>query len=130
MQIRHETLNQALLECVQVCGGSKAVGAALWPAKGVEAGRTRLLACLDDGRPEKLSPDEVLLLARMAREKGCHAYAEWVAHDLGYQPPQPADPDDVLADLLRKQNELAALQVASSQRIEKLLKRKAPRGGE
>jgi hypothetical protein len=126
--MHHETLNQALLECVQVCGGSKAVGVALWPAKGVEAGRTRLLACLDDTRPEKLSPDEVLLLARMAREKGCHAYAEWVAHDLGYQPPQPVDPEDALADLLRKHNELRAQQIASSERLERLLKRKLQRG--
>lgn len=119
----HESLTDVLIECVKACGGSKAVGVALWPAKGIEAAQRQLLACLNSDRNEKLSPEEVLHIAKLAREKGCHAYAEWVAHDLGYSKPNPIDPEDELAELLRQNNELRARQIASSDRIEKLLQR-------
>lgn len=36
------------------------------------------------------------------RAKGCHAYAEFVAAELHYAAPQPVEPRDELADLLRQ----------------------------
>ncbi len=119
----YENVNEVLIDCVKACGGSKVVGIALWPAKGVEAAQRNLLACLNADRNEKLSPDEVLLIARMAREKGCHLYMEFLAADLGYTVPAPVDPEDELAELLRRSNELRAQQIAASDRVEKLLSR-------
>jgi hypothetical protein len=83
-----ESFNDALIDCVKVCGGSKSVGVAMWPALGVEAAQRRLLACLNPERNEKLGPEEVLMLMRMARERGCHAALEFICADLGYRPPE------------------------------------------
>lgn len=97
-----ESINDALIECVKACGGSKAVGVALWPAKGVEAAQRQLLACLNPERNEKLGPDEVLLLLRLARDKGCHAGMQFLATTLSYAEPVPVEPKDE-ADELRRQ---------------------------
>lgn len=96
-----ESINDALVECVKACGGSKVVGVALWPSKGVEAAQRQLLACLNPDRAEKLGPEESMLIARMAREKGCHAYIEQIAAELSYSMPTPIEPHDELGELLR-----------------------------
>ena len=97
-----ESLNDALIECVKAIGGSKVAGLALWPAKGVEAAQRQLLACLNTERAEKLGPDEVLHLLKLAREKGCHAGMQYLAHALSYSEPQPIEPADQADELRRK----------------------------
>lgn len=116
-----ESLNDALIEAVKACGGSKVVGVALWPAKGVEAAQRALLACLNPERNEKLGPDEVLHLFRLAREKGCRVGMEYLCETLGYAAPQPVEPKDELAELLRQRQASAAKAAAQDQRIEQLL---------
>jgi hypothetical protein len=116
-----ETLNDAYIEAVKVLGGSKAVGVMLWPTKGVEAAQRHLLACLNPDRAEKLSPDEALHIERMARRRGCHVLALYRAHDLGYAPPQPIEPRDELAELLRESIESARETQRRQERIESLL---------
>lgn len=97
-----ETINDALIECVKALGGSKSAGVALWPAKGVEAAQRHLLACLNPDRAEKLGPDEVLHVLRLARERGCHAGMQYLAAALSYAEPMPVEPRDE-ADELRRQ---------------------------
>ncbi len=116
-----ESLNDALIEAVKACGGSKAVGASLWPAKGVEAAQRSLLACLNPDRNEKLSPDEVLHIERMAREKGCHVIAQYRNATLGYAEPVPVDPQDELADLMRQYLARKEAEASKDERIERLL---------
>lgn len=100
---RVQSLTDTLIECVKaVPGGSKAVGPALWPEKDPVAAQRLLLDCLNDDRPQKLSPEQVILVARMARERGCHAYACWVAESLSYAPPVPVEPRDLADDLQRQ----------------------------
>jgi hypothetical protein len=96
------SFNDALVDCVKACGGSKVVGIALWPAKGVEAAQRHLLACLNPDRAEKLGPDEVLHVMRLARERGCHAGMAYLAQELSYCEPTPVRPRD-RADELRRQ---------------------------
>lgn len=117
----YETLNDALIECVKACGGTKAVGVAIWPAKGVEAAARHLYACLNPERNEKLSPDEVLLIARMARDRGCHAYMEYLSQSIGYAKPVPVEPESELVILMRESNELRKRQIAMSEKVERLL---------
>jgi hypothetical protein len=124
----HESLNEVLIECVRAAGGSKVVGFAIWPAKGPEGAQRHMLACLNTDRQEKLSPEETFLIARRAHDKGCHLYAEYLAHEIGYEPPVPAEHEDALLDAIRRNNDLRAAQIASSDRVEKLLKRKLARG--
>lgn len=97
-----EDINDCLIACVKAAGGSKHVGHKLWPEKLVDAAQRHLLACLNDSKPERLTPDQVVYVAQLAREKGCHAYAEYVAETLGYALPVPIEPRDELDDLLRQ----------------------------
>lgn len=97
-----DSINDALIECVKAAGGSKAVGVAIWPAKGVEAAQRHLLACLNPERHEKLGPDEMLLVLRMARERGCHAGMRFLCEALSYTPPVPTRPADEADELRRR----------------------------
>lgn len=116
-----ESLNAALVECVKACGGSAMVGAKLWPEKTPEAAQRLLLDCLNEDRPAKLSPEQVLFVLRLSREKGCHVGINFIAESLGYAEPVPIDPRDELTELLRQSNELRAQLLRSSERIERLV---------
>jgi hypothetical protein len=122
---RFETTTEALVACVKAAGGSKQVGFKVFPEKTVDQAQRHLLNCLSDGRPERLTPDQVVLIARLAREVGCHAYAEHVAETLGYADPQPVEPKDELADLLRQFNASTQQHAEVAARLERLLQQQA-----
>lgn len=117
-----ESWNDALIECVKACGGSKSVGVALWPAKGVEAAQRQLLACLNPERNEKLGPDEVLHLLRLARERGCHAGMQYLAEALSYAEPVPIEPKDEADELRRQLLEMGRDLQSKLSRLEQLEK--------
>ena len=95
------TMTDMLLECVKSAGGSKVVGSQLWPEMLVDQAHRKLLDCLNDDRPHRLTPDQVLMVASMARAKGCHAFMIFCAGRLHYDAPIPRDPKDEAAELLR-----------------------------
>lgn len=97
-----ETLNEALIECVKACGGSKQVGPVLWPEKAPDAAQRALLDALNNERPAKLSPEQAMLIFRLARAKGCHVGMQFMAADLGYTMPTPVEPRDERAELQRQ----------------------------
>jgi hypothetical protein len=115
-----ESLNDALVECVKACGGSKAVGPALWPTKDVDAAQRHLLACLNPDRSERISPEGVLLILRMAREKGCHAGMQFVCAQLSYAEPVPIEPKDEADELRRQYIEATRTIARMAERIERL----------
>lgn len=102
----NESLDEALVEAVKACGGSKVVGVALWPSKGVEVAQRSLLNALNSERNEKLSTDEIVHIARLARDRGCHVVMEYLAQALSYSMPNPIATIDEHAELLRQHNEL------------------------
>jgi len=116
-----DTATDAIIECVKAAGGSKAVGHKLWPEKTVDAAQRHLPACLNDSKAERLTPDQVLLVAQLARAVGCHAYANYCARRLSYAEPQPIEPRDELADLLRQSIEARRESQQRDERIERLL---------
>ena len=116
----HESLADALRECISVCGGTKAVGAKLWPEKEPDAAGRILADCLNDAKREKLSPEQVMLLLRMARAKGCHAGMVYLSRELGYSDPQPVEPEDERAQLQREYIEAAKAMARMAARIESL----------
>lgn len=93
----HESLADALRECVNACGGTKKVGHILWPDKEPD-----VADCLNEAKREKLSPEQVLWLLRKARAAGCHAGMVFLARELGYSDPQPIEPEDERAKLQRE----------------------------
>jgi hypothetical protein len=103
-----ESLNQALVECVKAAGGSANVGPKLWPEKTREAAQRLLLDCLNEDRPSKLSPEQVLLILKLARDRGFHGGISYVLDSLGYAPTNPIEPKDEAAEVFR--------QIAESQR--------------
>jgi len=115
----HESLNEALIECVKAAGGSKTVGHKLWPEKAVDAAQRHLLACLNEDKPERLTPDHLLMLLRLARDKGHHGGLAYMAAQLGYAAPQPLEPRDEAAELMRQYIEAVAEQKRTADRMER-----------
>lgn len=99
-----DTINDAIRDTVRALG-PKTVAQALFPAKKPEAAERYLDDCLNPGREQKLSIDEILVIARMGREKGIHLIATYINRDVGYTDPMPVDPEDEKAELQRQFNE-------------------------
>jgi hypothetical protein len=118
-----ESLNQVLIDCVKAAGGSAIVGAKMFPEKTPLSAQRTLLDCLSEDRPAKLSPEQVLLVLRLAREKGCHDGMNFIADDLGYGTPVPIEPRDEVADLMREFNASVEKQAALADKIQKAASR-------
>lgn len=101
-ELFHESLTSALSDCVRALGGAKAVGHAMRPEKTIDDARKWLLNSLDDGRAEKLSPDQVVWILRESRKVGCHAGIAYITRACGYADPQPTEPEDERAALQRQ----------------------------
>lgn len=123
----HESLADALRECVAVCGGMKAVGAKLWPEQAPDQAGRHLSDCLNDAKREKLAPEQVLLVMRMARERGCHTGMVYLSRELGYTDPQLVEPEEEKAKLQRDYIEAARAMSKMAARIEALEQRPALR---
>jgi hypothetical protein len=118
-----ESLNQALVECVKAAGGSANVGPKLWPEKTREAAQRLLLDCLNEDRAAKLSPEQVLLILKLARERGYHDGIAYVLDSLSYSPTTPIEPRDESAELQRQFMESVRMQAAIVERMEKAASR-------
>jgi hypothetical protein len=97
-----ESINEALITCVKVCGGSKQVAAAMWPDLAPDNAQRKLLNALDENRAEKLSPSQAMFIFKLARNKGYHDGMAFVLADMGYAAPIPIDPRDEATELLRQ----------------------------
>lgn len=117
----YESLNHALIDAVKALGGSKVVAARLWPEKDPLAAQRHLLACLNEDKPERLSPDHLMLLLRMARDIGHHGAFAHMSHMLSYAEPQPINPRDELTELLREYREFRRGDSAMAERIERAI---------
>ena len=115
-----DNFTAALVECVKALGGSKQVGPQLWPEKTPDAAQRLLLDCMNDDRPAHLTPDQVMLVLRLARAKGCHTGFAFMASELGYAPPVPIDPRDEVAELQRKFIAATASMAELAERLQQL----------
>lgn len=116
----YESLNDALDACVKACGGAKAVACRLWPDKTPEAAHRLLLACLNESRDEKLGPDQMLFILRLARERGFHAGMNFIARDSGYADPTPIEAEDEKARLQREFIEAQRSMTRLAERMERV----------
>jgi tRNA(Ile2) C34 agmatinyltransferase TiaS len=115
-----ESFNQALIDCVKAAGGSAIVGKKVFPEKSPEAAQRALLDCLNEDRSAKLSPDQVKLVLRLARDKGHHGGIAYLLTDLGYSPTTPIEPKDEAAELSRQASELLAAAERITERLQRL----------
>lgn len=113
-------INEALIDTVKALGGSKQVAPLLWPTKAPEAAQRVLLDCLNEDRPAHLTPDQVLFILRLARNRGIHIGMQSICGDLGYAEPVPIEPKDEAAELQRQYIEATRSMAAIAARMEKL----------
>lgn len=97
-----EDINDALREAVRKLGGHKKVGPQMRPELPLEQAANWLRDCLNPDRREKLSPEQVQFLLRLARAAGFDGAMGFVAFDAGYEPPRPVLPKDQEAELQHK----------------------------
>jgi hypothetical protein len=115
-----ESISDAIGSAVAALGGFKKVGAALRPELPTPQAGNWLRDCLNPARRERLDPEQVLLILRMARQAGFHAAMDFIAGDAGYKA-QPLDPATQEAELQQRFVDA----VAGLQLIQKQLERAA-----
>lgn len=79
----HDSAYDALTADVAAIGGVKKTAAMLWPTNSDAAGRLR--AALSPEHAQKLDPEEVLTIKRLARDAGSFATVTYEAQALGYK---------------------------------------------
>ena len=104
----HDTISEALREAVQALGGFKKVGVMLWPDQSADHAATKLRDCLNHDRRERLTPDQMIYIMRLARQIDCHVVATYMLREAGYADPVPLEPIDQLAKLQREFVDAAA----------------------
>lgn len=119
-----ESINEALIACVKASGGSKTVGAAIWPDLAPDQAQRKLLNALDESRPENLKPSQVMLILKLARQRGFHEGIGYALDSLGYAPTNPIEPKDEAAETMRQiaegQRQIAENQKLIQSQIERL----------
>lgn len=101
-ELFHDDLYSALRATVEVLGGAKRVGAALWPAMTIQAAQQQLLNALNPDKPHKLSLDEIVHIARLGRREGVHAVMEYLCASLDYETPRPVTQEAKQTALLER----------------------------
>lgn len=114
--------NDALTGVVHALGGYKKVGVMLrpeWRDKPVAAAQW-LRDCLNPDKPERLNPDQVFMLLRLARAEGYHAAKHWMDAELGYEQGRPLKPEDEVHTLQQRGADLVRELRAITERMERL----------
>lgn len=110
-----ECINEALKEAVKAAGGAKVVGHALRPEKSIQEAHMWLLDCLNADRREHLTPEQLILILKLARDANSHTAMQFLAAECGYEA-IPINPKDEAEQLQRDF-------IANTQRAEQILKR-------
>nr|WP_296021303.1 hypothetical protein [uncultured Acidovorax sp.] len=110
----------AARDAVKHLGGAKKVGPLIWPDKAPETAARYLLDCLNGSRAERLSPSQLLLLMRKAREVGFHGLAGYLLREAGYAPPVPVEPQTEAEVLTRRMAGMVGEFSAMVSRLERL----------
>lgn len=126
MLTAYESLHEALRQVVQAAGGSKAVGARMFPAaSSPQRGAQRVTDSLNPEHQQHFSDLELVLLLKIGREVGCHDAMAYLAASLGYSKPEPVETQDELQQLQRDFIAHAAALQHMSARIETITARAA-----
>jgi hypothetical protein len=97
-----EDYNEAIRATVQALGGFKRIGADLKPDMAVDAAGRWLADCCNPDKREKLAPSELAFIRKRARSEGVHILVAYELREAGYAEPQPIEPEDERAALMRE----------------------------
>lgn len=95
----------------------KALAYELWPSLKMDSAYARLRGCLNADRPEKLTADEHLTIARLC---GQFDFLHYCAQECQHSRPEPVTPEDELTVLLRTVSAQAPGLISALQRIDKI----------
>lgn len=114
--------NEALDGVVHALGGFKKVGVMLRPelADKPIAAAQWLRDCLNPDKPERLNPDQVFMLLRLARAADYHAAKHWMDAELGYEQGRPLKPADEASALQTRGADLVRELRTITERLERL----------
>lgn len=113
-----DSLFDAIGADIAAAGGFKIVASKLWPSESITTSSARLRNSINTEQPQKLCPDELLQLKRLAYEVGSTATIDYEAQQLGYQTVW-VDPKDEAGALRRDVRELLATVNRKLDRIER-----------
>lgn len=116
----YEGPEDALRAAVQALGGSKKVGAMLWPDKGVDTASRLLLDCINPSRAEKLEASQIMRVFALAKDSGCHGPFAWFAGEVGYdvKPITKAEEVDRLTTVVEQSTRTLAAALTALERIQ------------
>lgn len=98
---QYETIEDALRDLVRALGGTKSVGAKLYPALPIDQAAGRVSDGLNPDRRQHFSPAELLWMLRAGRGAGHHDAMAYFAAAADYEQPRPISPAEELAELQR-----------------------------
>lgn len=96
-----EDIYEALRTIGQAYGGSKKIGSLLWPDKPIDKASELWANCLNRTRPEKLDPEQLMLVLKVGRDIDCHAGIEFISGECNYKY-EVIEPEDEKARLQRE----------------------------
>lgn len=118
----HDTIFDALGADIAAAGGFKVVASKLWPSSDPATAATKLRNAVNPEQAQKLCPDEVLQIKRLAKEAGSTATIAYEAHQLAYEITW-INPEDELERIERENNELLKALLKRQERAEQLRSR-------
>lgn len=118
----YDSPEDALRAAVQVLGGTKRVGALLWPDLTPDNAGRRMSDCLNHGRSERLHLGQVMKVLQLAKAAGHHGPMSWIAAEIGYsaQPVSAADEVDRLACVVEESTRTLASALATLERLQRV----------
>lgn len=118
-----EDYNAAIRQTVESLGGYKSVGSSMRPELPADQAGRWLNDCCNDDRRDKLSPQQLGFLRRLARASGVHILMQYENRDAGYADPTPVEPEDEYATLQRMFIESVKVQKALHSQMESIAAR-------
>lgn len=118
----HETIYDALGADIAAAGGFKTVAGKLWPTDSNAA--TKLRSAINPDQAQKLDPEDVIAIKRMAKDVGSFATITFEGQQLAFQVTW-VDPADELEQLERENNEMLRAILKRTERAETLRALKA-----
>jgi hypothetical protein len=88
-----DSLKDAIGTAIKAAGGFKTVAGVLWPTKKPDSAYARLKACVDEKKDEELTPDELSMIIKLAREQGDHSIMRYLGMEHSYEI-KPISPED------------------------------------
>lgn len=125
----HDTIYDALGADISAAGGFKTVAGKLWPSESPTSAAAKLRNAINPEQQQKLCPEEVMQIKRLAQIAGSFATVQYEAQQLGYAVTW-IEPEDELQRIERENNELLKALTKRMERADSLRSQlKAVEGG-